>query len=118
MSQTTPQARAPRFNVRLSAELKVDAHRITGTTRNLSTGGVCVEVDRPVPEGKLIRLTLFVVEDDVETEGARGLELMGTVQWMAEGDRNYAVGIKFGNLNAAQTTALTNALKAVGEPPA
>lgn len=116
MSQTTPQARAPRFNVRLSAELKVDAVAVTGTTRNLSTGGVCVEIDRPVQEGKVIRMTLFVVEDDVETEGARGLELTGTVQWMAEGDRNYAIGIKFANLNSAQTTALNNALKAVGEP--
>ena len=61
-------------------------------------------------------LTLFVVEDDVETEGARGLELTGTVQWMAEGDRNYASASSSRNLNAAQTTALTNALKAVGEP--
>ena len=118
MSQSQQQPRAPRFNIRLSAELKVDAHLVTGTTRNLSMGGVCVEIDRPIPEGKLIRMTLFVVEDDVETEGARGLDLTGTVQWMAEGDRNYAVGIKFGNLNAAQSTALGNALKAVGEPPA
>ena len=117
MTQQNPQARAPRLNIRLSAELKVDQLRLTGTTRNLSTGGVCVEVDRPIAEGKLIRMTLFVVEEDVETEGARGLDLTGTVQWMAEGDRNYAVGIKFGNLNAAQTTALNNALKAVGEPP-
>jgi hypothetical protein len=118
MSKQQPQARAPRFNIRLSAELKVDQLRLTGTTRNLSTGGVCVEIDRPVAEGKQIAVTLFVVEDDVETEGARGLDLGGTVQWVAEGDRNYAVGIKFANLNAAQTTALTNALKAVGEPPA
>jgi len=117
MSESQHQPRAPRFNIRLSAELKVDAHHLTGTTRNLSTGGVCVEIDRPIPEGKLIRMTLFVVEDDVETEGARGLDLTGTVQWMAEGDRNYAVGIKFGNLNAAQSAALINALKAVGEPP-
>jgi hypothetical protein len=117
MTQSSPQARAPRFNIRLSAEVKVDALRLTGTTRNLSTGGVCVEVDRPVAEGKLIRVTLFVVEDDVETEGARGLDLTGTVQWMAEGDRNYAIGIKFGNLTAAQSTALGHALKAVGEPP-
>jgi hypothetical protein len=117
MSQNNPQARAQRFNVRLSAEIKADAHRVTGMTRNLSTGGVCVEIDRPIAEGKLIRLTLFVVEDDVETEGARGLELTGTVQWMAEGDRNYAVGIKFANLSASQTTALNNALKAVGDPP-
>ncbi len=116
MSQQDPQPRAPRYNIRLSAELKVDAATVTGTTRNLSTGGVCVEIDRPVAEGKLIRLKLFIVEDDVEAEGARGLDLTGTVQWMAEGDRGYAVGIKFGNLNATQTTALNNALKAVGEP--
>src|SRR6185312_6259941 len=73
MTQQNPQARAPRLNIRLSAELKVDQLRLTGTTRNLSTGGVCVEVDRPIAEGKLIRMTLFVVEEDVETEGARGL---------------------------------------------
>ena len=72
MSPANPQARAPRFNVRLSAELKVDQLRLTGTTRNLSTGGVCVEMDRPIAEGKLIRMTLFVVEDDVETEGRAG----------------------------------------------
>jgi PilZ domain len=118
MTQTNMRARAPRYNVRLSAELKVDAKTVTGTTRNLSTGGVCVEIDRPVAEGKLIRLTLFIVEDDVETEGARGLDLTGTVQWTAEGDRSYAIGIKFGNLTTAQETALTNALRAVGEPPA
>jgi hypothetical protein len=117
MTQSNPQARAPRFNVRLSAELKIDAQRLTGVTRNLSTGGVCVEIDRPITEGKLIRLTLFIVEDEIETEGARGLDLTGTVQWLAEGDRNYAVGIKFGNLTAQQQGALTNALKAVGETP-
>jgi hypothetical protein len=116
MSQNSPQPRAPRFTIRLSAELRVEALRVTGMTRNLSTSGVCVEIDRPIAEGKVIGLTLFIVEDDVETEGARGLELSGTVQWTAEGDRNYAIGIKFAALNAAQSTALTKALKAVGEP--
>jgi hypothetical protein len=116
MVQNQPQARATRFNIRLSAELVVDTHRLTGTTRNLSTGGVCVEIDRPIAEGKRIRVTLFIVEDDVETEGARGLDLIGTVQWAAEGDRNYAIGIKFGDLNPSQTTQLNNALKAMGEP--
>lgn len=115
MSDETIQPRPPRYNIRLSAELKVDAHVVTGTTRNLSMGGVCIEIDRPVKEGKLIRMTLFVVEDDVEAEDARGLDLTGTVQWMAEADRGYAVGIKFGNLNASQSSALTNALRTVGE---
>jgi hypothetical protein len=115
MTQTNLRARAPRYEIRLSAELKLDARIVSGTTRNLSIGGVCIEIDRPVTEGKLVRLTLFIVEDDIEAEGARGLELTGTVQWTAEGDRGYAVGIKFGKLTAAQETALGNALKAVGE---
>ena len=68
------------------------------------------------PKASSSGLTLFVVEDESRAEGARGLELTGTVQWMAEGDRSYAVGIKFGNLTATQTAALTNALKAMGEP--
>lgn len=104
----------PRFDVRLSAELRVEGQVITGTTKNLSMGGVCIEINRPLKENSLVRLTLFVVEDDVETEGARGLELTGNVQWLAEGDRNYSVGVKFGNLSASQQTALGNALKATG----
>lgn len=113
MSQGNVRQRAPRYNVRLSAEMKIEGRVVTGTTRNLSTGGVCVEIDRPVAEGKLIHVRLFIVEDEIETEGARGLDLTGTVQWMAEADRGYAVGIKFGNLTAQQSTALTNALKAI-----
>jgi hypothetical protein len=115
MSQPNVRDRAPRFNIRLSAEMKVEGKTVTGTTRNLSTGGVCVEIDRPVAEGKLIHVKLFIVEDEIETEGARGLDLTGTVQWTAEADRGYAVGIKFGNLTAAQSTALNNALRAVGD---
>src|SRR5256885_16070332 len=101
MSQSNVQARGPRFSIRLSAEVKVDAHRLTGVTRNLSTGGVCVEVDRPVPEGKLVRLTLFIVEDEIEAEGARGLDLTGTVQWLPPGGRHYAPGPQVGPLSAA-----------------
>jgi hypothetical protein len=112
---TSQRDRAPRFDVRLSAELRVEGKVITGTTRNLSTGGVCLEIERPMNEGALIRLTLFVVEDDIESEGAKGLELTGTVQWSAEADRGHAIGVKFGNLTTAQSSALANALKTVGE---
>jgi hypothetical protein len=104
-------------DIRLSAEIRIEGLRLTGTTRNLSPGGVCVEIDRPIAEGKAIGLTLFVVEDGIETESARGLDLTGTVQWMAEGDRGYALGIKFENVTPAQRSALTHALKVVGESP-
>jgi hypothetical protein len=118
MSQGNLRERAPRFDVRLSAELKVESARLTGLTRNLSIGGVCVEIDRPINEGRQLGLTLFIVEDGIEAEGARGLDLVGTVQWVAEGDRGYAIGIRFLDMTAPQKAALTNALRTMGEPPA
>jgi hypothetical protein len=105
--------RHPRYEVRLSAELRVGGTLVTGVTRNLSVGGVCVEIDRPVAEGSRLDVTLFVVENEVETEGARGLKLIGTVQWAAEGDRGWALGLKFDALAAPQAKALENALKAI-----
>lgn len=116
MTQESPTSRPPRHAIRLSADLVVDGQSLTGMTRNLSMGGVCVEVHRPILEGKLLRITLFVVEDDVETEGIRGLELTGTVQWAAESHLGYRVGIKFGSLNATQSTSLSRALGAIGDP--
>jgi hypothetical protein len=98
----------------LSAELDVDGRHLAGVTRNLSAGGVCVEIDRPIAEGRELRLTLFVVEDDVETEGSAGLEVHGSVQWTAEADRGYAIGIKFATLTQVQSIQLNNALRALG----
>jgi hypothetical protein len=111
---TDLRPRAPRYNIRLSAELRIEGKLVTGTTRNLSVGGVCIEIDRPLQEGALVRVTLFAVEDDVETEGAKGLELAATVQWTAESERGFAIGLKFGTLTVAQSTLLNNALKAIG----
>lgn len=115
MTQQNPQARAPRLSVRLSAELQHDNKTLAGTTRNLSISGVCVEIDRMIPEGQQLALRLFIVEDEIETEGARGLDLKGTVQWTAEADRGYAVGIKFARLTPQQEKQLQNALRAIGD---
>jgi hypothetical protein len=118
MSKTQPTDRAPRYPVRLSAEMKIEGRVLTCTTKNLSSGGVCLEIDRPLNEGKLIRLTLFLVEDDIETEDARGLDLTGTVQWVAEAEAGHNVGIKFGSLTPAQAASLQQALRVIGEKPA
>jgi hypothetical protein len=90
--------------------------RVAGTTRNLSAHGVCVEIDRPVPEGTAVALRLYLVEDDVEAERARGLDLEATVQWTAESDRGHAVGLKFVKMTDEQSRALANAVRATAAP--
>lgn len=110
-----PRARAPRYDIRLGAELDIEGRVVTGTTRNLSTGGVCIELATALVEGALYAVRLFLVEDDIESAGSRPLDLSGTVQWCAEADRGFAVGFRFTSLTAAQIAALDQALKAVGD---
>ncbi len=95
MSQQSVVNRPPRHAIALSAEVKTATFSTAGTTRNISTGGLCVEIDRDVPEGTLVELVLFVVEDDIEAEGKRALTLTASVQWSGEGDRGYQVGVRF-----------------------
>jgi len=115
MAAPRSSTRPPRLDVRLSAEVILDGRAVTGTTRNLSTGGVCIELDRPVVEGSLLGMRLFFVEDGVETENSQTLELNGTVQWVAEADRGFAVGFRFASLTALQLQGLSQTLQALGE---
>jgi len=117
--QPTGTGRAPRYPLRLAAEVAaVDGTtgqvvRANGMTRNVSTGGLCVEVDRLFEEGATLEVTLVVVEDDVESESGRTLVLAATVQWIAEGDRGYQMGLKFVSPDPAKLKQLENALRAV-----
>jgi len=106
--------RQARIELRVSAEVRIGARLLTGTTRNLSEGGVCLEIDQALPEGESVKIRLFPVEDDIESEGARGLELLGRVQWTAEADRGFAVGVQFRDVTPAQTAALTATLRRIG----
>jgi len=115
MSRENPvQRAAPRHSVRLAAELRVGSIVATGSTRDVSAGGVCVELDRHVEEGALVEVILYVVEDDIESADQRTLTLAATVQWTAEGDRGYSHGLKFVETDAQKIAALKNALHALG----
>jgi hypothetical protein len=102
-----------RFDVRLSMELVLDGRAVTGATRNVSLGGVCVELERKLQEKAYLRFNLFLVEEEIESVTASALDLTGTVQWTAESENGYAAGIKFANLTNAQKAALEARLKNV-----
>ncbi len=104
---------APRFDIRLSVELQLDGRAETGTTRNVSMGGVCIEINRQLKEGSFLSFRLFLVEEEIESAEEKPLDLVGTVQWATESERGFAMGIKFGNLTLTQRKALEARLTAV-----
>jgi c-di-GMP-binding flagellar brake protein YcgR len=85
-----------RVPIRMSAEVHLDDAVFTATTRDLSEGGVGIELRELLPEGKEITLGLFLVVDDVEDERVPALWVKGRVTWTAEiaNARNVA-GIRF-----------------------
>lgn len=103
----------PRFTLRLAAEVVTKQFQVAGMTRDVSTGGVCVELDRQIGEGELVELKLFLVEDDIESVDGKSLVLSARVQWAAEGERSYAHGLRFEAPPPEKIAMLENALRVI-----
>jgi hypothetical protein len=115
MSREAPSNRAPRLSVRLAAELVLGGVRTSGSTRDVSVGGACVEIDRLLEDGTELDVTLIVVEDDIESADSRTLTLRGRVQWGTEADNGgFAHGLKFIDEDANKLNMLRRALTALG----
>ncbi|MBI5478365.1 MAG: PilZ domain-containing protein [Deltaproteobacteria bacterium] len=105
-----------RFDVKLSAELTVGDEVFTATTRDISEGGVGLDLDRSLPEGGELGINLFLVVDDVEDERTPTLKVRGFVAWCAERDEGeWAAGIRFAEVAANQKQWLKQFLEYVAK---
>jgi len=103
-----------RFDVKLNAELTVGEEVFTATTRDISEGGIGLDLDRALPEGGELGISLFLVVDDVEDERTQPLNVRGTVAWCAERDEGeWAAGIRFAEVAANQKQWLKQFLQYV-----
>lgn len=98
----------PRYEIRVSAELNLgDGGSMTCVTRDLSLGGLGLDTERPLDEGALLGMELFVVVDDIEDETTVPLSLQGRVAWCRmRGSHAFLAGIQFVDLNEEQSTYL------------
>jgi len=99
----------PRYDRALQVELSVrDADtpasgtRLIGATRNISLGGIFVEVAEPVPVG-----TRLLVKFSIPTQ-PEVIEVLGEVRWIDAGSNKAVVGmgIRFEGLRAREVWAL------------
>lgn len=109
--------RAPRYSLRVSAEIEVGDEIFAGVTRNLSTGGVAVVLTRAVPKGTHLSVTLFAVQDGVESESAEGLTIDAEVRWVKEEIGGYSIGLQFGAMSNDKRRLLDRAIAVVGQQP-
>lgn len=106
--------RAPRYSLRVSAEVEVGDELFSGVTRNLSSGGVAVVLTRSVPQGTHLSVTLFAVQDDVEADAADGITVTAEVRWVKEEVGGYSLGLQFGAMSDDTRARLARAIAIVG----
>lgn len=94
----------------MSAEVRTARTVFTATTRDLSEGGAGLSAERGLTEGEEVTLGLFLVFDDVESDGPP-LWVKARVAWTAEtDDSRHTAGVRFESITDEQRAWLRQVL--------
>jgi hypothetical protein len=108
------QRGAQRFDVNVSAEVYTGEGVLAATTRNLSRTGVCLELEKGLPEGATVGVSLFLTADGIEDPDVEALNVRAEVMWCTErDDRGFSAGARFDGLSADHNNALDHFLKTI-----
>lgn len=104
-----------RYEVELAAEVDSKGEALLAATRNLSKGGVCLDVEKPLDEGQTFGVSLFLTLEGIEHADSDALTVHAKVIWCsAREDGGYTAGMQFGTLSANQTAAVESFLRKLG----
>jgi hypothetical protein len=92
----SPQRSFPRYAVDAAIEVRSGGEVAHGRTRNISRGGLCVELDRALSSGATAEVAIKLVFDDQGLSEA--LVLRCRVMWSTPFDRVHQIGVQFDGL--------------------
>ena len=105
-----------RYPVAVRGELEHEGDTLAAETQNLSTGGVALTLRRPIPDGAVVAVQLFLTQDGFEDPDEPALNTKASVRWSAEGeDGKHVVGLQFAELEGAKKAQLERFLALVAE---
>ena len=108
------QRGAQRFDVNVSAEVYTGEAVFPATTRNLSRTGVCLDLDKGLPEGATVGVSLFLTADGIEDPDIEALNVKAEVMWCTErDDSGFSAGARFDGLSGEHNDALDHFLKTI-----
>ena len=88
-----------RFAVEVEAEVSTEAGgAMAAVTRDMSRGGVCFVVDRPLDVGSAFDISLSLVLG--ENTFSEPLRMSGTVVWCTQTPEGHQIGAAFKTVNA------------------
>jgi hypothetical protein len=103
----------PRYATEAAVQLHGPDTVATGRTDNVSRGGLCAIVDRPMPAGCLVQVNLSLVFD--EETYSEPLSLPARVVWCTAMGDEHQLGTSFLGLNSVQQSYLEMFLRYLEE---
>jgi len=108
--------RHERYAVEVAAEIHLAGQVVAASTQNVSLGGVALLLDRALPEGGTVELSLFLTQDGIEDPDEEPFSAQAAVQWIAEREAGvYAAGVRFIAVSPPQAAHLERFVAALGE---
>ena len=112
--QEREQRQHVRFDIEVSAEVYTGSQVQPAATRNLSNGGVCLEMEGPLEEGSEVGLSLFLTLEGIEAADTDTLNVGAQVVWCSDRDAGgYLAGARFTKLEPSQAELLSTFLAAL-----
>jgi c-di-GMP-binding flagellar brake protein YcgR len=87
----------PRYAVQIDARVILGSDELSARTRNLSRGGLCLNVARPVSIGTDCTVGLSLVFS--ESKRSEEISLSATVVWCTKVPGSHQLGLKFSQLS-------------------
>jgi PilZ domain len=110
---STADREHPRFAHEVSIRVLFGSKSTEGRTRNVSRGGLCANVNKPIGVGCDVTVDITLVfDDDMESEA---LTLPARVAWCTTVDDEFQVGLSFKAMGADRAELLQLFLKYLGE---
>lgn len=105
-----------RIKISVSAEVTVGDEVVTARVKNLSIGGIGLDLDRPLAQKTSVKLNLFLVEEGVEDATEGSLDIQAEVIWVSQvKDKRWEAGLRFAPQRADQTTRLGHFIRRVSQ---
>lgn len=110
------QRQFKRYSIEIKGEVFTGKEMLSASTKNLSEGGICLIVSKPLNEGDSVGVSLFLTEDGIEDPERAPLNLEGKVIWCAEQDQgDFAIGARFVNVQSNDLIELQTFLELIEE---
>jgi hypothetical protein len=110
------QRDATRFDVEVAAEVYTPKAVLPARTRNMSSTGVCLDIDQGLEEGITVGVSLFFTTDGIEDPDAEPLNVKAKIMWCTEReDTGFSAGTRFEDVTDHHAEIIGNFLTALTE---